>query len=261
MRWFQLAVLTAVTGSACSGGTGGGAATPATQAEVQPVQPQHGEFASKTVKVAGANRAYRLFVPKTVDLSKPAPVVIAFHGMLIDSKDVMPKYTMLNETAEKHKFILAYPAAVGKSWGIDPAKVKNDLAFFDALLGTLRKDYRIDTNRVYVLGMSNGGYFAHVVGRERSKSVAAVASHSGPLGLDTLLGVNAARKFPVLIVHGEEDPIFPVAFARENRDKYQREGHEVAYVEVRGQGHRWATKIDINETIWDFFSNHPREKK
>ncbi len=102
--------------------------------------------------------------------------------------------------------------------------MNNDLAFFDALLTKLTSAYKIDQDRVYVLGMSNGGYFAHLVGKERSKRIAAVASHSGPLGLQTLLGVHAQRKFPVLIIHGDQDKIFPVDFARENRDKYRREG-------------------------------------
>jgi polyhydroxybutyrate depolymerase len=230
-------------------------------ASLQAGAPRHGEFGSETVKVGTLAREYRLVVPKSVDLSKPAPLVVAFHGMLIDSKDFMPKYTKLNDTAEKHQFILAYPEAIGKSWGIDPAKVTSDLAFFDALVAKLSADYRIDSDRVYVLGMSNGGYFAHLLGKERSKKVAAVASHSGPLGLQTLLGVNAARKFPVLIIHGEKDPIFPIAFARENRDKYQREGHTVKYVEVPGLSHVWATQAGINETIWEFFAEHPRGKK
>jgi len=107
-----------------------------------------------------------LVVPTTVDLSRPAPLIVAFHGMLIDSKDVMPQYTKLNKTAARHRFLLAYPEAVGKSWGIAPDKVKKDLAFFNALLDTLTVNYNIDPDRVYVLGMSNGGYFAHLVGKE-----------------------------------------------------------------------------------------------
>lgn len=224
-------------------------------------EPKHGEFGSETVKVGAVTREYRLVVPKTVDLAKPAPLVIAFHGMLIDSKDVMPKYTKLNATAEKDKFIIAYPEAIGKSWGLAPDKVQSDLAFFDAILAKLNADYRIDPERVYVLGMSNGGYFAHLVGKERSKTVAAVASHSGPLGLQTLLGVRAERKFPVLIIHGDQDRIMPVDWARENRDKYMKEGHEVKYVELPGAGHVWGTGADINATIWQFFDAHPRTKK
>ncbi|MBL8814563.1 MAG: dienelactone hydrolase family protein [Planctomyces sp.] len=224
-------------------------------------RPRHGEFGAQRIKVGGETRTYRLVVPKTVDLGKAVPLVVAFHGMLIDNKDVMPKYTRLNETARANKFIIAYPEAVGKSWGIAPEKVENDLALFDALLAQLKAEYKIDPDRVFVVGMSNGGYFAHLVGKERSQTVAAVASHSGPLGLQTLAGVRADRKFPVLIIHGDEDPIFPVAFARENRDKYKREGHEVKYVEVPGHGHMWATKVDINETIWEFFAKHPRKKR
>jgi polyhydroxybutyrate depolymerase len=223
-------------------------------------EPKRGEFASETVKVGTVTREYRLVVPKSVDLSRPTPLVIAFHGMLIDSKDVMPVYTKLSETAEKHSFIIAYPNAVDKAWGLSDQKVKADLAFFDALLARLTADYKIDLNRVYVVGMSNGGYFAHLVGKERSKTIAAVASHSGPLGLQTLLGINAERKFPVLIIHGDKDNIMPVDWARENRDKYKKEGHEVKYVEIAGMGHIWATKQDINETIWSFFADHPRKK-
>src|SRR5205807_3859601 len=126
--------------------------------------------------------------------------------------DLMPRYTRLNDTAAKHKFLIAYPNAVDRKWGLAPDKVKNDLALFDALLAKLTAAYRIDPDRVYVLGMSNGGYFAHLVGKERAQMVAAVASHSGPLGLQTLAGVNAGRKFPVLIIHGDQDRLLPVAW-------------------------------------------------
>ncbi len=78
---------------------------------------RHGEFGNQKVEIGNETRTYRLVVPKTVDLSKPASLVVAFHGMLIDSKDVMPKYTRLNETAEAKKFIIAYPRLSGKAGG------------------------------------------------------------------------------------------------------------------------------------------------
>jgi polyhydroxybutyrate depolymerase len=222
-------------------------------------EPKADNFAAESIKVGSDTREYRLIVPESVDLAKPAPLVIAFHGMLIDNKDVMPKYTKLGEAAEKHKFIIAFPNAVGGSWGLDPKKVEADLALFDALVAKLQADYKIDTKRVYALGMSNGGYFAHLVGKERSKQVAAVCAHSGPLGLQTLLGINAERKFPVIIVHGKEDRLFPIGLARENRDKYKREGHDVKLVEIDGLGHFWGVKANVNDTIWEFFAGHPLE--
>lgn len=219
----------------------------------------HGTFADESLAVGKQKRSYRLVVPKGLDLTKPSPLVFAFHGMGIDSKDLMPKYTKLDELAADKKFILVYPEAVKKAWGLLPDKVNDDLAYFDELLSTLRRRYRIDADRVYVLGMSNGGYFAHLVAKERSKTVAAIASHSGPLGLQTLGGVKADQKFPVMIIHGDADKILSVEFARENRDKYKKEGHEVNYVEIAGLGHEWATKQKINDQIWEFFEKHPRK--
>lgn len=225
-----------------------------------------GEFASMQISVPDEEkgriqRNYRLVVPKSVAPDSSVPLVIAFHGIAIDSKDLMPKYTHLNETAEKHGFVLVYPDAIEKSWGLTPDKTKKDIALFDALLKELPNKYPIDLSRVYVLGMSNGGYFAHLIGKERSLQIAAVASHSGPLGLQTLFGIHAERKFPVLIIHGDKDQIFPVAFARENRDKYSKEGHAVKYVEIPDLGHFWGEKVNINETIWQFFNANPLPKK
>ncbi len=226
----------------------------------KPATKRSGVFESESILVGNRKRDYRLVVPKSVNLEKASPLVIAFHGMGIDSKELMPKYTKLDDLATDKSFILVYPSAENRSWGLTPGKVKADLAYFDSLVAHLEKSYLIDSSRIYVLGMSNGGYFAHLVGAARSKQVAAVASHSGPLGLQTLGGINAERKFPVLIIHGDQDPLLPVAWARENRDKYEREGHEVKYVEIAGLGHEWAAKQNINEQIWEFFEKHPLAK-
>ncbi|MGE3804454.1 MAG: PHB depolymerase family esterase [Gemmataceae bacterium] len=227
----------------------------------QAAEPRQGEFANETIKVGKDTREYRLVVPKSVDLEKPAPLVFAFHGFLIDSKDAMPVYSKLNDAAAKHRFILVYPNALDKAWGILPEKVTKDLEFFDALLKKLKMEYQIDENRIYLTGMSNGGYWAHLVGKERSKVVAAVASHSGPLGLQTILGINAERKFPVMIIHGDKDNIFKIDIARENRDKYKKEGHDVLYKEIAGQRHWWAADKGINDEIWKFFAANPLDKK
>src|SRR6266850_5476157 len=217
-----------------------------------------GEFPNESLTVGSVKREYRLYVPPSANIGRPAPLLVAFHGMLVDSKDVMPRYTKLNETAERHGFIIAYPQALGGVWGLLPDRVDADVAMFDVLVARVSAAYRVDPTRIDVLGMSNGGYFAHLVAKERSSVVAAVASHSGPLGLQTLGGVNAARKFPVLIVHGGQDWIFAPWIARENAEKYRREGHEVEYIELPALGHAWAADADINERIWRFFAAHPR---
>jgi polyhydroxybutyrate depolymerase len=217
-----------------------------------------GSFGDEKIDVAGTERQFRLVVPESVDRAKPAPLVVAFHGMLIDSKDVMPRYTRLDALAADKKFLLAFPEAIGKSWGIAPDKVKADLAFFDALVADVSKRYRVDPDRIYVVGMSNGGYFAQVVAKERSKTVAAACTHSGPLDLGNILfGIKAERKFPVMIVAGDKDEIFKPSWFRDTRDRYRKEGHSVNYVEIAGLTHFWAEKAKINDQIWEFFAANP----
>ena len=224
-----------------------------------------GVFPNETITVGGQVREYRLVVPATVDLRKPAALVFAFHGMGEQTKDNMGQATGLDDLAGEHKFILVYPGASAqqipaglvKAWALTPEHAAEDLAFFDALLKKLEGQYKIDANAVYVTGMSNGAYFANLVGRERSAVVAAVAAHSSELGELDLGALDTGRKFPVMLIHGADDPIFPVVGAREARDVYLATGHEVKYVEVPGLGHAWATKVNINEQIWDFFQSHP----
>lgn len=216
--------------------------------------PAHGEFENEEITVGNNNRTYRLVVPESVDLNSESPLVIAFHGLGIDSKDLMPQYTKLNQTAEKNRFILVYPQAIGGSWGLDAKKIADDISFYDKLVETIHSKYKINTNKIYVLGMSNGGYFAHLITKERSKKIAAAASHSGPLGLQTLFGVGAERKFPVMILHGDKDQLFNISIAEENRDKYSKEGHEVKYIRLNDVGHEWGTKYFVNDSIWTFFN-------
>src|SRR5689334_5166149 len=130
MRWRLTLVFLVMVGLLGCGRGAGLASKPAVAAESPK---KRGVFPSETVKIGDVRREYRLYVPQKADASKPIPLVFAFHGYLIDSKDVMPVYTKLDETAEKHGFLLVYPNALDRSWALSPKKMVDDIAFFDAL--------------------------------------------------------------------------------------------------------------------------------
>ncbi len=219
-----------------------------------------GTYVDIKLPLDGESRDYRLVVPDTVDLSKPAPIVFAFHGMGEDNKDHYAQISGLPELATAHKFILVFPAAGTqtiqnqsvKAWAMTPGRAAADVKFFDAMLAKLRSQYRIDPDAVYLTGMSNGAYFAHLLGRERADTIAAVAAHSGELGELDLGLLATARKFPVMIIHGDADPIFNVSNAERARLLYKGAGHPVTYLIIPGWGHQWDKRVD--EKIWDFFS-------
>jgi polyhydroxybutyrate depolymerase len=215
-----------------------------------------GVFPDEHIEVAGKDRAYRLIVPKSIDPSQPVPLVFAFHGFL-DSKDFMAWYSKLDLLAEKHGFILVFPNGRDRRWPLLLELAKPDLAFFDALLDHLSSRYNIDLNRVYLTGMSNGAYFTHVVASQRADKVAAIAPHSGGLGLIGGKQPDLPHKYAVLLIHGEADALVGASESRRARDAYQKWGHTAEYIEVPKLNHFWAHDADINERIWKFFQEHP----
>ena len=220
-----------------------------------------GTFKDVKITARGKEREYRLVVPKSVDPEKPVPLVFAFHGFLIDSKDLMPVYTQLDKLAEDKGFILVYPNGLNRSWPLWAGAAKDDLALFDELYDNLGEKYNIDRSRVYLAGMSNGAFFSHLLATQRDDKIAAIVMHSGSLGLAGLLDPKAKHKYAVLVVHGTKDFIFPMEEAHKTRDAYKKWGHPVECIEVEDLNHIWAAKQGINEKIWEFFEKHPLEEE
>ncbi len=56
-----------------------------------------------------------------------------------------------------------------------------DLKFFDAMLDSMEKEYRVDPGRVYAAGHSNGGQFTYLLWQMRSDKIAAVETAAAAL--------------------------------------------------------------------------------
>ena len=222
-----------------------------------PLRGEAGTFENNALVVDGAVRHYRLVVPPALNLDTPNKIIFAFHGLGIDSKDVMPSYTGLNAMAESLNAIMVYPNAQKGSWGLNQQQTDKDLRFFNLLLERIRSAYAIDTRNIHIAGMSNGAYFCHILARHNSERIASVSAHSGMIGLEFVLGIHAKRKYPVLLIHGQKDLIFSIQTARNDWNKYQKEGHPARLIEVADLGHAWASGIQVNDSIGAFIGKNP----
>jgi poly(3-hydroxybutyrate) depolymerase len=215
-----------------------------------------GTFENEKLKVGDQEREFRLVVPEGLDPAKPVPLVFAFHGKG-DNKAFICRYSGFEELAGKNGFIAVFPQAVEKEWELRATDDNPDLKFFDALFDHITSKYNVDLRRVYLTGMSMGAYFSNLLASKRSERIAAIAPHSGGLGVLAFRGIKAKRKYAVMIVHGDADRIVKVEEGRTSRDAYKKEGHPVEYVEVPGLGHVWARKEDITARMWKFFMANP----
>jgi poly(3-hydroxybutyrate) depolymerase len=211
--------------------------------------------ADETVNVDGLIRHYRLVIPNRLPQER-VPIVFAFHGIGDSSTEEMAAYSGLDRLAAENGFILVYPAARKHVWAtmnIEPENLDRnpDVRFFDQLLGHLGERFRLDPNRIYLVGMSNGAAFAQLVAFVRP-NIAAVVAHSGTRPIEL---TSAIRPFPILLLAGEDDT--EVDGIRSDATQYHGKGHAVELIVIPGLGHEWSTAH--NRAMWAFLSKHPRD--
>jgi polyhydroxybutyrate depolymerase len=159
-----------------------------------------GEVAS-----GGLLRRFVLVVPETAP--RPAPLVIVFHGFMGSPAEV-EEGTGMTRVAEEHGFVVAYPEGYGRprSWRSDPRRGDLDVVFTRDLVALLDEALGIDGARVYAAGMSNGGGMAARLACDAADLVAAVAGVAGAYFIGDCAPV---RPVPVILFHGDADPIVP----------------------------------------------------
>lgn len=175
--------------------------------------------------VNGISRAAIAAIPEKAKTEK-CPIIVAFHGHGGTMRNAAKKF-------ECEKFwpeaIVIYPQGLKTPGGIvDPQgdypgwqlnsgeQEDRDVLFFDALIGYLRSNYRIDENRIYVLGHSNGGIFAYELWAARGDEIAAIASISAiiPVKADR----SALKPMPIFHAAGRNDPLVKFAWQSESLD-------------------------------------------
>ena len=152
------------------------------------------------------------------DKMKAAPVVFVFHGHGGNMGQAAKSFAIHLLWPE---VIVVYPQGLPTpSALVDPEGKKSgwqhaaggqddrDLKFFDAMLATLRKDYRVDDKRIYVTGHSNGVYFTYLLWAMRGGQLAAVAPSAACVGA----ALAVLKPKPVLHVAGAKDPLVKFAW-------------------------------------------------
>ena len=152
-----------------------------------------------------------LYEPKTDTVKTSKPLVIFLHGKSLCGNNLykVKRYgtiDALERGREIDAFVVA-PQNPGGSWR--PEKILN-------ILNWMTERYNIDTNRIYVLGMSMGGSGTiNFVGTYPEKVAAAMAL-CGSGALQSYCGLN---KVPLWIIHGTADRQTPVAESQKVVDK------------------------------------------
>lgn len=146
---------------------------------------------SFTIAVGSTARSYRLHLPTGYSGTTPVPLVLLLHGGGLQPVASTLSYQM-DPVADANGFIVVYPLGTlgpqgDYTWdaygccGAAQLGGVDDVAFIRALVASLQSTYRIDRNRIYASGMSNGGFMAQRLACDAADLFAAVAAVSSAL--------------------------------------------------------------------------------
>ena len=167
-----------------------------------------------TIVHDGIVRSYKLYIPSIYSGNIAVPLLFNFHGYTSNSNEQMI-YGNFRNIADTANFLVVHPQGTldvnntthfNVGWG---GSSVDDVGFTEALLDSLSAAYSIDQNRIYAVGMSNGGFMSFQLACDLSAKIAAVGSVTGSMTPSTLGNCNASHPMPIIQIHGTTDPTVP----------------------------------------------------
>ncbi len=170
-------------------------------------------------------RRFLLHIPPGCTGSRPCPLVVVLHGAFSTARQ-MEKWSGWSRLADREGFIVIYPEGIGilgflQHWNAGHCCGKaaednwNDVAFIEAAIEGMCRQYAVDERRIYLMGFSNGGMMTYRFAAEQSSLLAAAASVSGAINSrasqdEPVWNLPAPEQpVPFLIMHGDADKTVP----------------------------------------------------
>jgi poly(hydroxyalkanoate) depolymerase family esterase len=148
--------------------------------------PEGAEFLDRRYSCAAGARRYRLYVPSCAEDGLQG-LIVMLHGCTQGPEDFATG-TGMNALAEEHRLLVVYPAQSGGdnslscwNWFRPGDQIRNsgEPAIIAGLTASLRDQYGIAQDRVFVAGLSAGGAMAAVMGETYPDLYGAIGVHSG----------------------------------------------------------------------------------
>lgn len=190
--------------------------------------------------------------PKIAALScgKPAYLVVLLHGEGSDGQAIIDQALNWAPTMPKADFVaLEAPfasAGGGRRWfetdGFDPAAIHAGLhtavPLLDEILTDMLAKRRLPDSHLALVGFSQGAILALHCAITRAQPMAAVVSFSGALFDEAGSEAEVCSKPPVLMIHGDADPLIPIEAMRATKDRLKARGVPVKSMKRPGLGHQ-----------------------
>lgn len=189
------------------------------------------------------DRGGLLYVPTSYREDTPSPLLVALHGGGGDAD----RWSSLFAACDRHGVVLAAPDSRGRTWDRAHGDFGPDVAFIDAVLRFTFERCAIDEARIALAGFSDGASYALSLGPSNGDLFTHLIAWSPGFSNPAEPIVGRPR---VLISHGSEDGVLPVAVSRSAlAPMFEMDGYDTTYLEFEG-GHELTDAIVEESFDW-----------
>lgn len=213
-------------------------------------------FLNRTIKSGGVTYRYQVYVPAEWSPKQKWPVILSLHGAGERGDDGLFSSELglgraIRRNARGFPFVAVFPQCPeGATWA-DKHIQEMAMAALEAAI----REYSGDRSRLYLTGLSMGGYGTWEMAMRYTRFFAAIAPVCGglrpPRGYPEIFSkqvnldaadpyAEAAKRIgaiPVWIFHGARDPVVPVSESRKMEAALRSAGAAVRYTEYPDASH------------------------
>lgn len=223
---------------------------------------------------SGEPLKYRLIKPVDYKFGKKYPLVLFLHGAGERGDDNAATLRHAAKDFSKPQTRSKYPAYVvipqcptGKKWSeVDwskdsselPEEPSDPMQSIKELIDDMVENAGVDPNRIYITGLSMGGYGTWDAIARYPGFFAAAAPICGGGDPKT---VDKFKSLPIWCFHGAKDPVVKVIRSREMIEALQKVGSNAKYTEYPEAQHDSWTQTYSNPELFDWMFAQRRESK
>lgn len=195
---------------------------------------------------------FYVLVPSSLNHANSAPAVLLIHGMGGNGPGMIAPWKSF---AEANGITLVAPTLpLGGNFETAVAP-----QLYPMIMDATRGEWNIDAKRMYLFGVSAGGYTVFDASMFDSQYFAAAGVFAAVITPDyDWILQKAKRKTPIAIYIGDHDEFFSVAQAQRTRDLLAANGFPVSLTIFPNLDHNYgAIANTVNPNVWTFFTQAP----
>ena len=189
-------------------------------------------FAQQKLKV---NYKHLTYLPPNYNKDTSTyPLVIYLHGGSQKGNDLekLKIYGLpyLVDQGKEFDFVMVAPQCPeGRDWSTEN--------WFDSLYNEVTSNHRIDKSRVYVTGISMGGYGTYITALDHPEKIAAIVPLCGGVNDSDISRICTLKDIPILTFHGTADDAISIYETERIEESLKKCNGDITFHRLKGEGH------------------------